>query len=113
MVRSRRLMSRSKPCRIQQLDYDFPPLGKGLDEDKLGQYANRFEQAPVLPQRIFQSVGRYEAKARFLRPAQALRDILQARIGEGYHYTEIGSGHGLVAFRSILPEALAWAFPAG
>ncbi|MEZ4669430.1 MAG: alpha/beta hydrolase-fold protein [Anaerolineae bacterium] len=89
-----------------------PPLGKGADEDLLSKYASRFQEAPVLPLRIFQSVGRYEAKARFLRPAQTLRDILQSRLGDSYHYAEIGSGHGLVAFRSIVPEALAWVFPA-
>lgn len=101
------------PAVFSSLIMISPPLGKGLDEDKLSQYTSRFEQASVLPKRIFQSVGRYEAKARFLRPAQTLRDILKGRTGEGYHYTEIGSGHGLVGFRSILPEALAWAFPAG
>jgi len=89
-----------------------PPLGKGPNEDLLSLYANRFEVAPVLPRRIFQSVGRYEAKSRFLRPGFGLRDILSARLPEGYNFTEIGSGHGLVGFRSILPEALAWVFPA-
>jgi enterochelin esterase-like enzyme len=88
------------------------PLGKGPDEDILSKYATRFEQAPVLPQRVFQSVGRYESKARFVRPAQALRDILKLGLGDGYQYAEIGSGHGLAAFRSIMPEALAWVFPA-
>jgi enterochelin esterase-like enzyme len=87
------------------------PLGKGQDEDILSKYAGRFEQAPVLPQRVFQSVGRYESKARFVRPAQALRDILKLGLGDGYQYAEIGSGHSLAAFRSILPEALAWIFP--
>jgi enterochelin esterase-like enzyme len=88
------------------------PLGKGQEDNRLSQYAARFEEAPVLPRRVFQSVGRYEAKARFLRPAQTLRDILQKRVGDGHKFVEIGSGHGLVAFRSILPEALAWVFPA-
>lgn len=87
-----------------------PPLGKGADEDLLSAYASRFEQAGTLPRRIFQSVGRYEARARFLKPAETLRDILQGR-NTAYRYAEIGSGHGLVAFRSILPEALAWAYP--
>ena len=89
-----------------------PPLGKGAEDNLLSKYVSRFEEAPVLPLRIFQSVGRYEAKGRFLRPAQTLRDVLQKRLSEGYTYAEIGSGHGLVAFRSILPEALSWVFPA-
>lgn len=99
------------PAVFNSLIMISPPLGKGQDEDLLSQYKTRFEQASVLPGRIFQSVGRYEAKARFLRPAQALRDVLQKRQAENYTYAEIGSGHGLAAFRSILPEALAWAFP--
>jgi enterochelin esterase-like enzyme len=101
------------PAVFNSLIMISPPLGRGPDEDKLSQYASRFQQASVLPNRIFQSVGRYEAKARFLRPAQALRDSLTPRGSSGYMYTETGSGHGLVGFRSILPEALAWAFPAG
>ena len=100
------------PAVFNSLIMISPPLGKGPDEAVLSQYLTRFEQASVLPNRIFQSVGRYEAKARFLRPAQALHDIFEKRHAEGYTYTEIGSGHGLVAFRSIIPEALAWAFPA-
>jgi len=100
------------PAVFNSLIMISPPLGKGQDEDLLSQYAARFEQASVLPGRIFQSVGRYEAKARFLRPAQALRDIFEKRHATNYSYDEIGSGHGLAAFRSIMPEALAWAFPA-
>jgi enterochelin esterase-like enzyme len=88
-----------------------PPLGKGVAEDKLEQYAQRFQSAPVLPSRIFQSIGRYEIKARFYRPAQVLRQILEQRTNTAYKYVEIGSGHGLVAFKSIAPEALAWVFP--
>ncbi len=99
------------PAVFNSLIMISPPLGKGQDEDLLSQYRARFEQASVLPSRIFQSVGRYEGKARFLRPAQALHNILDKRSMNGYTYTEIGSGHGLVAFRSIMPEALAWAFP--
>ncbi len=99
------------PAVFNSLILISPPLGKGSDDGLLSQYAERFEHAPVLPGRVFQSVGRYEAKARFVKPAQALRDIFQRRLGEGARYEEIGSGHGLVAFRSILPEALAWAFP--
>ncbi len=100
------------PAVFNSLIMISPPLGKGQDEALLSQYLNRFEQASVLPNCIFQSVGRYEAKARFLRPAQALHDIFEKRHSEGYTYVEIGSGHGLAAFRSIFPEALAWAFPA-
>jgi enterochelin esterase family protein len=98
------------PAVFNSLMMISPPFGKGQDEDILSKYPDRFQQASVLPNRIFQSVGRYEGKARFLRPAQALRDILQARVGD-YQYAETGSGHGLVGFRSIMPEALAWAFP--
>ncbi|MBL8162122.1 MAG: hypothetical protein JNJ61_09060, partial [Anaerolineae bacterium] len=50
-----------------------PPLGKGANEDLLSQYASRFEKAEALPKRIFHSVGRYEARARFLKPAETLR----------------------------------------
>jgi enterochelin esterase-like enzyme len=89
-----------------------PPLGKGADEASLAQLVARFETAEVLPKRIFQSVGRYEAKARFVKSAQALRDTLQQKPKLAYQYVEVGSGHGLVGFRSILPEALAWAYPA-
>ncbi len=42
------------------------PLGKGPDEAVLTLIPTRFEQAEVLPRRIFQSVGRYEARVRFL-----------------------------------------------
>jgi enterochelin esterase-like enzyme len=88
-----------------------PPLGQGEGGDFLTQYAPRFQQAEVLPRRIFQSVGRYEARTRFLRPAHTLRDILEEKPRLTYQYAEVGSGHGLVGFRSILPEALAWVFP--
>jgi len=87
------------------------PLGKGAFQDQLRQYASRFDQAEVLPKRIFQSVGRYETRSRFYRPALELRDILKARRNLAYQFVETGSGHGLVGFRSVLPEALAWAFP--
>jgi len=40
-----------------------------------------------------------------------LYGVLSKRDDVAYKYTEIGSGHGLVAFRSIFPEALQWAFP--
>ncbi len=88
-----------------------PPLGKGPAQEKLMAYPQRFEEARLLPQRIFHTVGRYETYGRFLRPNRALADILLDRTDTDYKFVELGSGHGLVAFRSILPEALAWAFP--
>lgn len=90
------------PAVFERLILISPPLGNTLDS---------FLKAKALPQRIFQSVGRYEARARFVKPAETLRDFLQKRDTVAYQYNEIGSGHGLVAFRSILPEALSWAFP--
>lgn len=101
------------PAVFERLIMISAPLGKGPDQDKLEQIVKRFGEAKVLPKRIFQSVGRYEARARFIRPAENLRDILSARGDVDYRFTEIGSGHGLVGFKSILPEALAWAFPVG
>ena len=88
-----------------------PPLGKGPAQDKLAQYQQRVTDAPRLPERIFHSVGRYETISRFLRPNLALADALSKRTDINYKFVEMGSGHGLVTFRSILPEALAWAFP--
>jgi enterochelin esterase-like enzyme len=88
-----------------------PPLGKGAFEEQLRQFGQRFQQARVLPERIFQAVGRYEVRTRFYKPAQDLRDVLQRKAGDAYKYAEIGSGHGLVGFKSIFPEALSWVFP--
>ncbi len=88
-----------------------PPLGKGIAEDKLEEYLQRFESAPLLPRRIFQSVGRYEMRSRFYQPALALKRIIEHRSDVAYRFAEIGSGHGLVGFRSVMPEALAWAYP--
>lgn len=99
------------PAVFSHLMMISPPLGKGIAQQELREYAGRFRDAPVLPKRIFQSVGRYEARARFLLPAQVLNSLLSTRSDVDYMYTEIGSGHGLVAFRSILPEALSWIFP--
>ncbi len=87
------------------------PLGRGQYEDKLRELVFTFEGAERLPERIFQSVGRYEARSRFYRPALALREALMGRRDTHYRFVEIGSGHGLVGFKSIFPEALAWAFP--
>lgn len=88
-----------------------PPLGKGVAQQQLRQYAERFEKARALPERIFQSVGRYETRSRFYLPAQLLYKILSERDDVAHRYVEVGSGHGLVGFRSVMPEALAWAYP--
>ncbi len=88
-----------------------PPLGKGEFQDELREYNKRFAAAEMLPKRIFQSVGRYEARARFNKPAHALKLTLEGFESVEYKFVETGSGHGLVGFRSILPEALAWTFP--
>ncbi len=88
-----------------------PPLGKGPAQEKLMVYLDRFRNARLLPKSIFQAVGRYEVKSRFYRPAYQLREMLAQRPDVDYRFAEYGSGHGLVGFRSILPEALAWAFP--
>jgi enterochelin esterase-like enzyme len=93
-----------------------PPLGKGQAQERLVEYAERFEKARLLPERIFQSVGRYEQQNRFYKPALALGLILQRReINKGdidHEFIELGSGHGLVAFKAAMPEALAHIFPA-
>jgi enterochelin esterase-like enzyme len=99
------------PAVFQSLVMLSPPLGKGPAQEKLEQYPQRFRDARLLPRRVFQAVGRYETLGRFLRPNLALADILEERTDIEYKFVELGSGHGLVAFRSILPEALAWAFP--
>jgi enterochelin esterase-like enzyme len=99
------------PAVFSTLAMISPPMGKGPMQEQLGQYLSRFEAAELLPKRIFQSVGRYEARARFIRPAQALREIINRHHNTAYKYLEVGSGHGLVGFRSILPEAIGWAMP--
>jgi enterochelin esterase family protein len=101
------------PAVFERLIMISPPLGKGPNQEKLAQIIKRFQEARVLPRRIFHSVGRYEARARFIRPAETLREIFSQREDVDYHFTEIGSGHGLVGFKSILPEALAHAYPVG
>ena len=100
----------SNPAVFANLLMISPPLGKGPMQEQLMKYVGRFGEASLLPTRIFQSVGRYEARARFLRPAHELRDVLQDK-DANYKFVEVGSGHGLVAFRSVLPEALAWVLP--
>ena len=93
-----------------------PPLGGKPAVQKLREYAERFRDSPQLPRRIFQSVGRYEHDMRFYQPALALRGILERRMEQDpelrYKFVELGSGHSLVAFKSVLPEALAHVFPA-
>jgi enterochelin esterase-like enzyme len=88
-----------------------PPLGKGAQQAQLMQFKSRFDNAEVLPRRIFQSVGRYELRTRFIKPAQELAEVLYEKTATAYRFVEIGSGHGLVGFRSILPEALAHILP--
>lgn len=101
------------PAVFSHLMMISPPLGKGTGEDKLREYTRRFETTHVLPKRIFQSVGRYEMPSRFRIPAYILRTMLNKRSQQSeYQFVESGSGHGLVGFRSVLPEALAWVFPA-
>jgi enterochelin esterase-like enzyme len=101
----------NNPAVFSHLIMISPPLGRGIAQEKLREYVGRFENAPALPRRIFQSVGRYETRTRFYLPAQVLNRVLDQRDDIHYQYVEVGSGHGLVAFRSVLPEALAWAFP--
>ena len=92
-----------------------PPLGREPAVRVLRQYAERFRDSPLLPRRIFQSVGRYEHNLRLYQPALALRGILERRMGHdpdlSYRFVELGSGHSLAAFKSVMPEALAHAFP--
>ena len=94
-----------------------PPLGRAPALQLLKEYAQRFRDLPVLPKRIFQSVGRYEQDLRFYQPALALRGILERRMSHDpelqYRFVELGSGHSLAAFKSVLPEALAHVFPPG
>jgi enterochelin esterase-like enzyme len=99
------------PAVFERIIMISPPLGKGIAQDELRKYKDRFEKAKKLPERIFHAVGRYESRSRFLLPSQVLNAVLSQRDDVAYHYTEIGSGHGLVAFRSVFPEALQWAFP--
>jgi enterochelin esterase-like enzyme len=101
----------TNPAVFSSLMMISPPLGKGPGQDQLREYTVRFASAELLPQRIFQSVGRYEARGRFFKPAQTLNGILSTRSDLAYRFVETGSGHGLVGFASIMPEALAWILP--
>lgn len=92
-----------------------PPLGREPAVRLLKDYAQRFRDSPLLPNRIFHSVGRYEQDLRFYQPALALRGILERRMTHdpelNYRFVELGSGHSLAAFKSVMPEALAHVFP--
>ncbi len=103
------------PSAFTKLMMLSPPLGRSKAQGRLLEYADRFDNADDVPNRIFQSVGRYEINTRFYKPGLALAGILQRRQankGDTNHkFVELGSGHGLVAFRSVLPEALAHIFP--
>jgi enterochelin esterase-like enzyme len=101
----------TSPALFNRLMMISPPLGKGAYQDSLRQIVTRLDSAAELPARIFHSVGRYEAKSRFLRPSLALRDTLQSRRDIAYQFAETGSGHGLVGFRGVIPEALVHLFP--
>lgn len=101
----------TNPAVFSSLMMISPPLGKGPGQEQLRAYTVRFASAELLPGRIFQSVGRYEARGRFVKPAQTLSAILASRADLAYRYVETGSGHGLVGFASIMPEALAWTLP--
>lgn len=107
--------SLKNPAVFDHLIMLSPPLGKGPGQEKLLEYADRFQNAKKLSERIFQSVGRYEQKLRFHTPGLALAGILQRRMETKedveHKFVELGSGHGLVAFKSILPEAISHIFP--
>ncbi|MAU09980.1 MAG: hypothetical protein CL607_09185 [Anaerolineaceae bacterium] len=109
----------TNPDDFQHLMMLSPPLGRGRAQEKLLQYADRFKNADKLPRYIFQSVGRYEQLQRFYIPGVALAQLLQQRehdqgdIDVDHKFVELGSGHSFVAFKSILPEALAHIYPAG
>ncbi|MDZ4770352.1 MAG: alpha/beta hydrolase-fold protein [Chloroflexota bacterium] len=104
----------SNPVVFSRLLLISPPLGgKGSYQEVLRGIVRNFTGAAKLPSRVFQSVGRYETRARFIKPAQSIRSILEDTGGVAYRYVEVGSGHGLVGFRGILPEALTWGFPGG
>lgn len=107
--------SLKNPAVFSHLMMISPPLGKGVAEEKLLEYTQRFGDVPLLPRRIFQSVGKYEARSRFYLPGRALAVLLMQRQATmkdvNYRFVEIGSGHSLAAFKSILPEAISHCFP--
>ncbi len=101
----------SNPAVFSRLIMISPPLGKGAFQDELRVLRQRLVEADRLPARIYHSVGRYEARARFIKPAEQVRSLLENDARTAYRFVMPGSGHGLVAFRALLPEALTWAFP--
>ncbi len=101
------------PTAFKHLIMISPPLApQTKGEESLANYRRRFETAGILPERIFQAVGRYETFARFLKPGRRLAEVIQRRNDVHFRFVEHGSGHGLVAFKGIFPEALAWTYPA-
>lgn len=101
----------NNPAVFSRLLMISPPLGKGSYQEPLRGVVHSFLNTGRMPARIFHSVGRYEGRARFIKPAQSIRSVLSESGSTAYRFVETGSGHGLVGFRSILPEALAWCFP--
>jgi enterochelin esterase family protein len=101
----------SNPAAFSHLIMISPPL-QG-QEVSLQDYRRRFETAGILPGHIFQAVGRYETFSRFLKPGRRLAEIIEKRSDVAYQFVEHGSGHGLVGFKGIFPEALAWTYPGG
>lgn len=100
------------PIAFSRLIMISPPLGKGAHAEQVGAIAARLGDVDIpLPRRIYLSVGRYEARSRFVKPARTLADALSVRPETRFAFSETGSGHGLVGFKSVLPEALAWALP--
>ena len=54
-----------------------PPLGSRSTAHLLKDFVERFRDMPIVPKRIFHSVGRYEHDMRYVQPALALRGILE------------------------------------
>ena len=100
----------SNPAAFSHLIMISPPL-QG-QEISLQAYRRRVEIAGMLPAYIFQAVGRYETFSRFLKPGRRLAEVIEKRNDVAYRFVEHGSGHGLVGFKGIFPEALAWTYPA-
>lgn len=101
----------NNPSVFSRLMMISPPLGKGANQEALRDLVRQMITSEAYPKRIFQSVGRYESRARFVRPALALREELIVHREIAYRFVETGSGHSLVGFKSVMPEALAWMFP--
>ena len=99
----------TNPAAFKHLLMISPPL-QGR-EVSLQDYRRRFETAGMLPDRIFQAVGRYETFSRFLKPGRRLAEVIDRRADVAYRFIEHGSGHGLVGFKGIFPEALSWTYP--